>query len=232
MRAIAAERRRFGYRKIGVLLHREGFVVNHKRVYRIYRDAGLALRPRRKRHLRIARGNVVAAVSCPDARWSADFVSDTLANGRKFRTMTAIDDFTREGLATEIDFSLPSLRVIRVLDRVAEERGCYPRVIRFDNGPELTSIAMLRWSAEHSVELLFIDPGKPTQNANIESFNARYRDEFLNEHVFVTLAEVRVASELWRIDFNNVRPHQSLGYKTPAEFANEYHVLTAQLSVA
>ena len=147
--------------------------------------------------------------------------------------MTAVDDFTHEGLATEIDFSLPSLRVIRKLDEIAEERGSYPKVIRIDNGTEFTSIAMLKWSAEHDIELFFIDPGKPTQNGIAESFNARYRDEFLNEHVFVTLHEAREAAEDWRIDFNEVRPHQTLRYLTPREFADNYErSLIPHLSVA
>lgn len=233
MRELVEQRRRFGYRKICVLLRRDGHLINHKRAYRIYSAEGLALRPRRKRHVRIARGNVVAPVHEPNARWSMDFVSDSLSNGRKFRTMTAVDDYTHEGLATEIDFSLPSLRVIRKLDAIADERGCYPKVIRIDNGPEFTSIAMLKWAAEHGVELSFIDPGKPTQNGIAESFNARFRDEFLNEHVFVTLHEARYAAEAWRIDFNEVRPHQTLRYLTPREFAEKYQKsLTPHLSVA
>jgi len=233
MRKHAEQRRRFGYRKLNVLLRRDGHVINHKRAYRIYRDEGLAIRPRRKRHVRIARGNVVMPVHEPNARWSMDFVSDSLASGRKFRTMTAVDDFTREGLATEIDFSLPSLRVIRKLDAIADDRGTYPRSIRIDNGPEFTSIAMLKWAAEHDVELFFIDPGKPTQNGMAESFNARFRDEFLNEHVFVTLGDARQAAEAWRVDFNEVRPHQSLRYLTPREFADNHEKsLIPHLSVA
>ncbi len=233
MRELVEQRRRWGYRKICVLLRRDGHLVNHKRVYRIYRSEGFALRPRRKRHVRVARGNVAAPVHEPNARWSMDFVSDTFASGRKFRTMTAVDDFTHEGLATEIDFSLPSLRVIRKLDEIADERGAYPKVIRIDNGPEFTSLAMLKWAAQKNIELFFIDPGKPTQNGMAESFNARFRDEFLNEHVLVALPEVRAAAEAWRIDFNDVRPHQSLRYLTPSEFVKKYNdSLTPQLSVA
>jgi putative transposase len=147
--------------------------------------------------------------------------------------MTAVDDFTHEGLETELDFSLPSVRVTRTLDRIAEERGTYPAVLRFDNGPEYTSLAMLKWSAEHCIELFFIDPGKPTQNGMVESFNARFRDEFLNEHVFVSIPEARAAAEAWRIDFNAVRPHQSLRYLTPLEFSEKYlQSLAPQLSMA
>ncbi len=229
MNAIAAERRRFGYRKIGILLRREGFVVNHKRVFRVYREEGLAVRRRHKRHVRVARGNTPPIVTRPNERWSVDFIADTFASGRGMRVMTMVDDFTHEGLAVEPAFSFPSLCVIRVLEAVAWERGCLPTILKFDNGPEFTSHAMLRWAAARNIELHFIDPGKPMQNGSVESFNARARDEFFNEHVFTTLAQVQAAAADWLIDFNDVRPHQSLRYRTPREFAES---LTSQLPAA
>jgi putative transposase len=219
MHAIAAERRRFGYRKIGILLRREGIVVNHKRLYRVYREEGLLVRQRKKRHVRVARGNTPPAVTRADERWSVDFISDSLANGRSMRVMTMVDDYTHEGLALEPSFSFPTLRVIRVLEAVALERGSFPAILKFDNGPEFTSHAMLRWAAERNIELHFIDPGKPMQNGSVESFNARARDEFFNEHVFTTLPQAQFAAADWLIDFNDVRPHQSLGYRTPREYA-------------
>jgi len=151
-----------------------------------------------------------------------DFVHDTLANGRKVRLLTVIDDFTCESLCIEIDSSLPSRRVIRALERIAEERG-FPATMKFDNGPEFSSLAMLRWGAERNIKLHFIDPGKPTQNGKIESFNGRLRDEVLNEHWFLTLDQMRDVVETWRGRFNTHRPHGSLNYLTPAEFARRYH---------
>jgi len=215
------------------LLRREGLLVNHKRVYRAYRKEGLAVLRRRKRHVRVARGNMPPPVTRPNERWSVDFIADTFASGRAMRVMTMVDDCTHEGLAVESGFSFPSLAVIRVLEAVAIERGRLPRILKFDNGPELTSHAMLRWAAERDIELHFIDPGKPMQNASVESFNARARDEFFNEHVFTTLDQARTAAREWLADFNDVRPHQSLRYRTPTEYANTFtKILTSQLSAA
>jgi transposase InsO family protein len=152
MRAIAAERPRFGWRRINVMLQREGIVLNHKKLRRIYRAELLQVRARKKRHVRFVRGVKVANATRPNERWSVDFLHDTLANGRQIRIMTLIDDFTREALALEVDFSLPTLRVLRVFDTIAWERGL-PETVRFDNGPEFTSLAMLKWVAEHNVRL-------------------------------------------------------------------------------
>ncbi len=233
MNAIASERRRFGYRKIGILLRREGLVVNHKRVYRVYSEEGLAVLRRRKRHVRVARGNTPPAVTRPNERWSVDFIADTFSSGRTMRVMTMVDDCTHEGLAVEPAFSFPSLAVIRVLEAVAIERGSLPAILKFDNGPEFTSHAMLRWAAERDIELHFIDPGKPMQNGSVESFNARARDEFFNEHVFTTLAQARAAAGDWLADFNDVRPHQSLRYRTPSEYASTFPTaLISQLPAA
>ncbi len=230
LRAIAAERPRFGWRRINVLLQREGIVLNHKRLRRIYRAEQLQVRARRKRHVRYVRGINVAAATRPNERWSADFVHDTLANGRQIRVLTLIDDFTREALAVEVDFMLPTLRVLRVFDAIAWERGL-PVTIRFDHGPEFTSLAMLRWAAEHKVELHFIDPGKPTQNGQVESFNGRLRDELLNPNCFPDIFTARSVAQDWLVDYNEYRPHSSLDYLTPAEFATHAHS-TQQLSAA
>ena len=217
---LAAERRRFGYRRLWVLLRREGFEVNHKRVYRLYREEGLAVRRRKRK--RIASGVRIPrqAPEHPNQRWSMDFVSGALANGRRIRVLTVIDDFTRESLATEVDTSLPSMRVTRVLDRLADERGL-PEVITVDNGPEFAGKTLDTWAYAQGVRLHFIDPGKPVQNAFIESFNGRLRDECLNEHWFMSLPAARMIIEAWRDDYNAVRPHSALGNRTPAEFAEQ-----------
>ena len=218
--ALAAERRRFGYRRLWVLLRREGFAVNHKRVYRLYREEGLSVRRRkRKRMAGVARVPRFAAERA-NQRWSMDFVSDALGNGRRIRVLTVIDDFTRECLATEVDTSLPGLRVARVLDRLALERGL-PESITVDNGPEFTRKTQDAWAYAHEVHLHFIDPGKPVQNAYIESFNGRLRDECLNEHWFMSLPAARSIVEAWRDDSNTVRPHSALGNRTPEEFAEQ-----------
>jgi len=202
------------------MLRREGFAVNHKRVHRIYRAHGLQLRARRKRGVRYVRGNAVAPVTRPNERWSLDFVHDTLSTGRKFRALTIIDDFTRESIAIEVDFSLTSERVIRILSRLAAERGL-PPTLKFDNGTEFTSNAMLGWAAHANVDLHFIEPGRPMQNGSIESFNGRFRDELLNEHAFPTIFHARSAIAAWRLDYNLRRPHTALDGLTPAEFIQQ-----------
>lgn len=215
---LAKERSRFGYRRLHVLLRREGLLVNHKRVLRLYRLAGLSLRrQKRKRMPSVARG-VPGFPTRPNECWALDFVSDTLASGRRIRCLTVVDCFTRESPAIETDTSLPGARVVRVLEAISVERGL-PCTILTDNGPELTSRVLDQWAYEHGVQLRFIDPGKPVQNAFIESFNGRFRDECLNQHWFLSLAQARRVVEAWRLDYNRARPHSSLGYLTPAEFA-------------
>jgi len=215
---LAEERRRFGYRRLHVFLRREGVTVNHKRVYRIYRDEGLSVRRRgRKRVAREARLPLPTPIG-PNELWSLDFVSDALAWGRRIRLLCIIDAYTREALAIEVDTSLSGERVARVLDRVIAERGAKPMNIVLDNGPELTSRALDQWAYERGVHLRFIEPGKPVQNAFIESFNGRLRDECLNEHWFLSLADARRIIEAWRMDYNRSRPHTSLGNLTPLEF--------------
>jgi len=220
IKAIAMERRRFGYRRIHLVLQREGRIVNHKRLYRIYSNLGLKLRAKRKRGVRYVRGNEIGPVTRPNERWSVDFVHDRLLTGRKFRCLTIVDDFTRECIAIEADFSFPSERVIRVLNRIAAGRAL-PSILKSDNGSEFTSCKMLLWSAQANVELHFIEPGKPNQNASVESFNGRLRDEFLNEYAFPTIFHARRALETWRRDYNEDRPHTKLGGLTPAEFIRQ-----------
>src|SRR5579884_3389766 len=217
LRELAAERRRFGYRRLGWLLAGEGHSMNHKKLYRLYREERLMVRRRggRKRAL-----GTRAPMELPHAinqRWSLDFVSDTLADGRRFRILCIVDDFSRECLATVVDTSLSGVRVVRELERLVEERAL-PETVVSDNGTELTSGAVLGW-ATRRVAWHYIEPGKPVQNAFIESFNGKLRDECLNEYVFSTLAEARTIIEAWRQDYNQLRPHSSLGALTPNEFA-------------
>lgn len=218
-RELAAERPRWGWRRLKVLFMREGLTTGHDCFLRIYRENGLQVRPRRKRKVNYVRGNVVPPVTRPNERWSIDFMHDRLANNRTIRTLNIVDDCTREGLALRIAHSFGSVDVIREFERIAFERGL-PATIRFDNGSEFTSLAMLRWGAESNVHLHFIQPGKPTQNANIESLNGKIRDELLNMHHFTTIFQARRTAEAWLIDYNDVRPHSALGMLTPREFAD------------
>ena len=218
LRELAEQRRKFGSPRLLVLLHREGHLVNHKRVERLYREEGLSLRSK-KRKKRISHLRVV--LDRPDQanqHWSMDFVSDSLWNGRRFRVLTIVDDLTRECPALEVDHSLPGLRVTRVLNRLAATRGL-PEVITVDNGPEFISKAMDAWAFQNKVRLRFIQPGKPVQNAYVESFNGKFRDECLNENVFIDLHDARNKIETWRRDYNSTRPHSSLNNLTPEEFA-------------
>lgn len=214
----AGERRRWGYRRLAVLVKRAGLTVNLKRIYRVYRAAGLAVRRRKKKLRGQARPPqpTCTPTSC-NHWWSMDFLKDELASGRAFRTWTLEDLFSREALGLVFDFSLPALRIIRELDRIAQGRG-YPTYLRVDNGPEFISKALDAWAYQHHVQLVFIDPGKPIQNAHVESFNGKVRDEFLNEHWFLSIAEAQVLGEAFRIDFNTVRPHSALKNLTPEEF--------------
>lgn len=220
---LAAERRRFGYRRLNVLLRREGIIVNHKRIYRVYSEAKLQVRKRVKRRVALGRGEALPRATRPNQRWSMDFVHDTLHSARRIRTLNIVDDFTREAVAIEVDTSIGGSRVVNVLDRLHAQRGVYPETLVMDNGTEFTSLAMLAWASSTRVQLHYIAPGKPTQNAFIESFNGKFRDECLNDNVFTTLEEARKIIEAWRLDYNENRPHRSLGQLTPNAFA------TAQL---
>jgi putative transposase len=221
LRELAAERPRFGYRRLHALLRREGIVVNHKRVERLYREEGLAVRRRtRKRVARDGRGRA-ALPGRPNQQWGVDFVSDALAWGRRIRLFTVVDVFTREALAIEVDTSLPGARVVEVLDRVVAERGT-PAELVLDNGPELAGKALDQWAYERGVRLRFIEPGKPVQNAFVESFHGRLRDECLDRHWFLGLADARHTVEAWRRDYNRARPHSALGYRAPEEFRFDF----------
>lgn len=227
LRRLAAERPRFGYRRLHVLLRREGFAVNHKCVYRLYREAGLAVRRKLRKRLASEPRVPLPGVVRPNQQWNMDFTLDSLANGRRFRTLNIIDACTRECPAIEVDTSLPGARVVRVLERLADERGL-PKVIVVDNGPEFVCKALDQWAHTNGVTIQFIRPGKPIENAFIESFNGKFRDECLNQHWFLTLDQARATIEAWRQDYNEVRPHSSLEHRTPAEFARRLEVIQQQ----
>lgn len=216
--ALAAERRRYGYRRLHVLLRREQFMVNHKRVYRLYREEDLLVRRRKRKRMCGAQRVPLSSATRSNQRWSMDFILDSLVSGRRIRLLNVVDDCTRECLAAELDTSLPGERVARVLDRLAFERGL-PELITVDNGPEFAGQVLDAWAYAHRVQLRFIEPGKPIQNAYVESFNGRLRDECLNEHWFTSLGQARRIVEAWRQDYNSVRPHSALGNLTPNEFA-------------
>lgn len=232
LRELAVERRRFGYRRLCLLLRREGHPVNHKRVYRLYRQEGLTVRRRARKRVARERCPILLSPQGPDKVWCLDFVSDSLAWGRRLRLLPVIDAFTRDALAIETDFSLPGTRVAEVLERLIAERGVKPEEIVLDNGPELTSKALDQWAYARGIRLRHIEPGKPVQNAFIESFNARFRDECLNEHWFLSLADARRIVEAWRIDYNRTRPHSSLGNLTPEEFRKSLVRQTVRLEPA
>lgn len=231
LRELAAERPRYGYQRLWALLRREGWLVNHKRVYRLYREEGLKLGKRRRRARAHIERERLSLPTRADERYSMDLMRDTLADGRVFRTLNIVDDYTRECLAIEVDTSLPGARVVRVLEQLAAT-GRQPMHIVVDNGPEFTSKALDQWAVKRGVSLRFIDPGKPSQNAFVESFNGKFRDECLNGHWLISLEEARNVSADWRVDDNEQRPHQSLQYKTPVEFVRESDLYqTAELSL-
>ncbi len=201
LREIALERRRFGYRRLGIMLSREGIVMNHKKLLRLYREENLRVRRRRGRKRAMGTRAPMTLPQGANQRWSLDFVSDMLADGRRFRVLVVVDDFTRECLALVVDTSLSGMRVARELDAIVETRG-RPLMIVSDNGTELTSRAILQWQEDNRVEWHYIAPGKPTQNGFVESLNGRLRDECLNEHLFRGMAAARRIIEEWRIDYN------------------------------
>jgi len=209
---------RYGYRQLGDRLRRQGTRHNWKKIYRVYCEEELQVRRRKKKRARGGPRRPLATPSTINDRWSMDFVSDYLQDGRRFRTLNLLDDFSSESAGIEVGISIPGERVARFLDMVALERG-YPNSIVVDNGPEFTSRALDQWAYKHGVELHFIEPGKPNQNAFIESFNSRFRDECLNEHWFVSLADAEEKIEAWRIDYNENRGRKVAGWKTPAEVA-------------
>jgi len=217
LRELAEERRRFGYRRLQVLLVREGWQVNHKRVYRLYVEEKLSLRRKRGRKRSGARQPLPQPVAANQV-WSVDFMTDALSTGRRFRTLNIVDDYTRECLAIEVDTSLGGGRVVRVLEQLKQQRGL-PRQIRSDNGPEFVSRAVDQWAYEQGLGWHTIQPGRPMENGYVESFNGRFRDECLNENWFTDLADAREKIAQWKQDYNQARPHSALGYRTPEEFA-------------
>jgi putative transposase len=215
---IAAAKRRYGYRRVHVLLRREGWAVNRKRTYRLYREAGLAVRRRKRKRIGPFERKPLPKPLVANLSWSMDFVSDGLVDGRRLRCLNIVDDCTRECVAIEVDTSITGTRVRSVLERLADTRGL-PRAITVDHGPEFEGQVLDAWAYERCVHLSFIRPGKPNENAYIESFNGKFRDECLNEHWFVTMAQARRDIEAWRVEYNTERPHSSLGNLTPCEFA-------------
>jgi putative transposase len=214
---LAQEKPRYGYRRLLVLIRWDGMVVNHKRVFRLYRAAGLSVK--RKRRKRLVRAcSPRTRPTAPNQEWSLDFVHDRLANGRAVRVLAVVDTFTRECLALEVDTSFASRRVTRVLDEIIAARG-KPKRLLMDNGSELTSRHFLSWGVDWKLELAYIQPGKPVQNAYVESFNGKLRDECLNVSWFRNLWHARARIDAWRTEYNSARPHSSLGYLTPNEFA-------------
>jgi putative transposase len=218
MKVIATERRRFGYRRIHVLLKREGVTVNHKRLFRLYREEKLSVRKRGGRKRALGTRAPILVPLMPNQRWSLDFVSDQFTDCRRFRVLTVIDDCTRECIALVADTSLSGKRVARELNYLMAQRGV-PKMVVSDNGTEFTSNAILNWADEAKVEWHYIAPGKPQQNGFIESFNGKLRDEKLNDTLFSTLNQARAELATWRTDYNNHRPHSGLGWLTPSEFA-------------
>jgi putative transposase len=218
LKVLAFERRRFGYRRLHVLLQREGWAVNKKRVQRIYREERLMVKKRGGRKRALGLRAPMKAPDRPNACWSLDFVHDQITDGRRFRILAVVDECTRESLALVPDTSISGARVARELDRIVAWRG-KPEAILSDNGTELTSNAILAWAGERGVEWRYIQPGKPAQNAFIESFNGRLRDECLNETLFRSLTHARFVLDAWRIDYNQHRPHGKLAWLTPADYA-------------
>jgi putative transposase len=219
MKELALERRRFGRRRIHWLMGREGMIMNHKKFHRLYCQEKLQVKRRKGRKKALGTRAPMALPQSVNQRWSLDFVHDTISDGRKFRILAIVDDFTRESVALIADTSISGARVARELDIAIIERGAKPAVIVSDNGPELVSMAILKWSRESCVEWHYIAPGKPQQNAFIESFNGKLRDECLNETVFRTLGHARDILSGWQEDYNYHRPHSALGQLPPVEFA-------------
>ena len=219
--ATAQSHPRVGYRQLYDRLCRGGWVVNHKRIERLYAQAGLALRRKRRSRKIVCERVALAVPVCPNESWAMDFVHDSLFNGRAIRCLTIIDIKSRFTPAIEVAFSLPGERVVSVLNRLKEQRGL-PRVITVDNGPEFRSQALQKWAKDNEVTLDYIEPGKPTQNAFIESFNATFRQECLDAHWFTSITDAQEKIEYWRNDYNTERPHRSIARQTPAEEETKY----------
>lgn len=223
IKRISKERRRFGYRRINVMLQREGIHMNHKKLRRIYTEEKLQVRRRGGRKRALGARRPMEVPDGPNQRWSLDFVSDTFTDGRRFRILTVVDDFTKENVLLIPDTSISGLRVTRELDQAFAERGM-PRTIVSDNGTEFTSMAILKWVQDNGLDWHYIQPGKPTQNAFIESFNGKLRDECLNETLFASLSDAREELAMWQGNYNNHRPHSSIGNLTPSEFVEKINL--------
>lgn len=208
---------RYGFPKLFQMVRRKGLKWNHKRVHRVYCKMGLSIRRKAKQRLPSRNPRPLSVPAEANQSWSIDFMSDSLVDGRTFRTFNVVDDYNREALAIEVDLNLPAERIIRVLDRLAAWRG-YPVQIRCDNGPELVSLAMAEWAEKKGILLEFIEKGKPTQNSYVERFNKTYRNEILDFYIFNTLSEVREITDNWLNEYNQERPHESLGNLTPVEY--------------
>ena len=230
MREIAEKRKRFGSPRIAVMLRRAGWKVNHKKVERLYAEEGLALRRRKRRKKFVGPRVPLPVAARPNQHLAMDFVQDRLTNGRKIRTLTIVDTFSRECPALEVDTSLGGRRVVRVLERLVERHGA-PEAITIDNGTEFDSKAMDEWAFRRKVRLSFIRPGKPNENAYGESFNGKFRDECLNMNIFETLDHARQIIETWRVDYNEERPHSSLGEITPKEFLERHYAKLNDVSL-
>ena len=228
---LAARWKRFGYRRLHILLKRQGTEINHKRVFRLYSDAGLSIRRKRKKLPAAQRGKPEPVKDMPNTRWSMDFVSDRLSNGRRVRLLNVIDECSRECLASVAETSITGAHVTRVLSQLIETHG-KPKQILTDNGPEFTSNVMSEWTYTQEIEHRFIDPGKPIQNAYIESFNGKLRDEFLNEHWFKSMDELRGRLEVWRNEYNFIRPHSSLGNLTPHAYRKNLELKTQEFAAS
>ena len=220
LRSLSAERRRFGYRRLHIMLAREDIHMNQKKLRRLYREERLQVRRRGGRKRALGTRSPMLLPAGPNQRWSLDFVSDALNDGRRFRILCIVDDFTRECIGLIADTSLSGLRVARELDAIIAQRGT-PHMVVSDYGTELTSMAILKWSQERHIEWHYTQPGKPTQNAFVESFNGRLRDECLNETLFTTVRHARAVLAAWKLDYNHHRPHSALGNQTPVEFAEK-----------
>jgi putative transposase len=229
LKDLAGQWKRFGYRRLYILLRRQGRKINHKRVFRLYSAAGLGIGRKRKKLPAVPRGKPEPAQNIPNMRWSMDFVHDRLSNGRRVRLLNVIDECSRECLASVAETSITGLHVTRILEQVIETYG-KPRQILTDNGPEFAGNALSEWAYTNKIEHLFIDPGKPIQNAYIESFNGKMRDEFLNEHWFRSLDELKKRLEIWRNEYNFIRPHSGLGNLTPNAFKQKLEKLDAEFA--
>ena len=220
VQTIAYEKRRYGYRRIHMILKREGMKVNHKKIYRIYTQLGLKVKKRKSRRKALGERKVEALITKPNQRWALDFVSDALSDGRRIRLLPIIDVYTRQCLKLVVDTSLSGKSVVKALEEVIEEFGP-PGEIVSDNGTEFTSNAILQWCHQKGLSWRYIAPGKPYQNGSVESFNGKLRDECLNENWFLSLKDAKMLIENWREEYNNERPHSALGGKTPNELGRE-----------